>query len=289
MTVKRTASLFLVILCFSCQQIILAQASKRTKAKPATVDQRKPITISGGVMNAKALSLAVPHFPHSAHLTNTYGSVVVQILIDTDGNVNTAIVLSGHPLLRVASINAALISKFAPVTIGGTPVLISGIINYHYIPKSWNWLEIGFTLEARHSGYYSIYKLGKFFPGGFQDEVLLLDQSNKRDVVAIVIASVQNKVLNDRKHFWLFEVGLALGKLKQGTYRGAGQEMESGYHIRALIYSAPENTSAILINRLNQLDELLSKEYLDSNQVFNGPALLTFLNELQQDFPQLGK
>jgi outer membrane biosynthesis protein TonB len=102
-----------------------------TGADPGNTDGRK--TISGGVLNGKALSLPKPKYPAAARAVRASGAVQVQVLIDEDGNVFSA-EATGHPLLRFASATAACSSKFTPTLLAGEPVKVSGIIVYNFVP-----------------------------------------------------------------------------------------------------------------------------------------------------------
>lgn len=89
-------------------------------------------TISGGVLNGKAISLPQPVYPPIAKQARASGTVVVQVLIDEEGNVVSASAVSGHPLLRAAAVNAARGAKFSPTKLSGKPVKVSGVITYNF-------------------------------------------------------------------------------------------------------------------------------------------------------------
>jgi protein TonB len=91
-------------------------------------------TISGGVLNGKAISLPKPSYPAAARAVRATGAVQVQVLIDEDGNVFLAQAAGGHPLLQNASVVAACNSKFSPTLLAGQPVKVSGIITYNFVP-----------------------------------------------------------------------------------------------------------------------------------------------------------
>ena len=93
-----------------------------------------PKTISGGVLNGKAVSLPKPPFPPAARAVRASGSVSVQVLIDESGNVVSAAAVSGHPLLRSAAVAAARGAKFSPTSLAGQPVKVSGVISYNFVP-----------------------------------------------------------------------------------------------------------------------------------------------------------
>lgn len=93
-----------------------------------------PKQIAGGVLNGKAISLPKPAYPPAARAVRASGAVNVQVLINEDGKVISAQAVSGHPLLRAVSVEAARGAKFSPTRLSGQPVKVSGIITYNFIP-----------------------------------------------------------------------------------------------------------------------------------------------------------
>ncbi|MGC2235583.1 MAG: TonB family protein [Pyrinomonadaceae bacterium] len=91
-----------------------------------------PKTISGGVINGKAVNLPKPVYPQAAKAVRASGAVNVQVTIDENGNVVSASAVSGHPLLRKSAESAAKQAKFAPAVIGGKAVKITGVIVYNF-------------------------------------------------------------------------------------------------------------------------------------------------------------
>ncbi|CAN5538493.1 hypothetical protein BH20ACI3_BH20ACI3_42680 [soil metagenome] len=87
-------------------------------------------TVSGGVLNGKAISLPKPAYPPVAKQAKASGIVVVQVLVDEKGNVVSARAVSGNPLLNAASVAAARATKFSPTKVNGKPVKVSGVIRY---------------------------------------------------------------------------------------------------------------------------------------------------------------
>ena len=88
--------------------------------------------ISGGVLNGRAVRLVTPPYPAIARSAHASGAVQVQVLIDENGNVISASVVSGHPLLRAAAVAAARASKFSPTKLSGQPVKVNGVIVYNF-------------------------------------------------------------------------------------------------------------------------------------------------------------
>jgi len=95
--------------------------------------QRGPI--SGGVLNGKAIHLAKPAYPAIARSAHAEGIVMVQVLIDENGDVVSAHAVSGHPLLQASAVAAARASKFSPTKLGGQPVKVSGVITYNFVSQ----------------------------------------------------------------------------------------------------------------------------------------------------------
>ena len=111
-------------------------ASKGDEAQPedSMSATRKPI--SGGILNSKALSLPTPVYPPAAMAVRAEGAVNVQVTVDEGGNVISATAVSGHPLLRAASLKAAGQAKFAPVLLSGEPVKFTGVLVYNFVAPS---------------------------------------------------------------------------------------------------------------------------------------------------------
>ena len=91
--------------------------------------------ISGGVLNGKAVRLVQPPYPAIARSAHASGQVVVQVLIDENGNVVAAHATSGHPLLTAAAVSAARSSKFTPTKLSGQPVKVNGVIIYNFVAQ----------------------------------------------------------------------------------------------------------------------------------------------------------
>lgn len=104
----------------------------RTPSTDAANDS--PTTISGGIVNGKAINLPQPPYPPAARAVRASGMVSVQVLIDVDGRVLSANAVSGHPLLRSAAVAAARSATFGPTLLAGKPVKVSGIITYNFAP-----------------------------------------------------------------------------------------------------------------------------------------------------------
>jgi outer membrane biosynthesis protein TonB len=105
------------------------QKSTNAPSKRKTVRTNKPFTISCSFCAQQAISLPKPDYAH----INRNGSVSVDILIDEFGNVISAKAVSGHPMLRAASVNAARKARFSVVKLNGNPVRVRTTIVYNFV------------------------------------------------------------------------------------------------------------------------------------------------------------
>jgi TonB family protein len=108
------------------------QIGPEDKPVPAEGDSNIPKIVSKGVVNGSAVYLAKPEYPAAARAAGASGAVSIQVTIDEEGNVISAVATSGHPLLKTASADAARASRFKPTLLEGVPVKVSGIIVYNF-------------------------------------------------------------------------------------------------------------------------------------------------------------
>lgn len=89
--------------------------------------------IDDEIVLGEALNLSKPIFPSFTGKIGNNRSVLVEIVIDEDGNVLSAEAISGHPMLKAMSVAAARHSKFSQTTISGVPVKAKALLTYEYI------------------------------------------------------------------------------------------------------------------------------------------------------------
>jgi protein TonB len=92
----------------------------------------KKITVSGGVLQGSALKRVQPPYPPIAKAARASGAVQVQVTISEDGRVIDAAVVSGHPLLRDAALQAARQWVFKPTELSGVPVKVQGVLTFNF-------------------------------------------------------------------------------------------------------------------------------------------------------------
>jgi TonB family protein len=97
-----------------------------------TATQPKKITVSGGVLQGKAIVKVQPLYPPVARAARASGAVQVQITISETGEVIEAVIVSGHQLLREAALQAARQWLFKPTELSGTPIKVQGILTFNF-------------------------------------------------------------------------------------------------------------------------------------------------------------
>jgi len=102
--------------------------------KPPTPEPPKPTTqrVTSVVLNSKVVSLPQPPYPMIAKQAGVQGTVNIQILVDEQGRVVSAQIVSGNGLLNAAAREAAMRARFTPTTLNGVPVKIQGVITYNF-------------------------------------------------------------------------------------------------------------------------------------------------------------
>jgi len=94
--------------------------------------QQIEIKIVVGGESVKANNVVTPEYPPAARAVRAAGKVEVKVTIDEAGNIVSAKAVSGHPLLREASVKAAQESTFVPVSVDGKPVKAEGSLVYNF-------------------------------------------------------------------------------------------------------------------------------------------------------------
>jgi TonB family protein len=102
------------------------------QATDETLDLLGGTMYASGVLNGKAVTLPRPEYSGFAKSGGASGLVVVQVLIDEQGDVISARAVSGHSLLLPASLEAARRAKFSPTTLCGHPTKVMGVITYNF-------------------------------------------------------------------------------------------------------------------------------------------------------------
>jgi protein TonB len=80
------------------------------------------IRVSQGVSEGLLLHKVTPNYPPLAKQARIQGSVVLQATIGKDGSIQNLRVMSGHPMLTQAALDAVRQWKYKPYVLNGEPV-----------------------------------------------------------------------------------------------------------------------------------------------------------------------
>jgi TonB family protein len=101
-------------------------------AESTSAETPMKITVSGGVLQGKAIRKVQPPYPPLARAARASGAVQVQVTISETGEVIEATVVGGHPLLRDAALQAARQWVFQPTELSAVPVKVQGILTFNF-------------------------------------------------------------------------------------------------------------------------------------------------------------
>jgi TonB family protein len=112
----------------------VANAGDSSKAaeKTATTPPVAPTPLPGDSTKVELVKATRAVYPLDAQSQGIQGQVVVKILISETGDVKSAEVLSGDPLLRKSAIDAAKKWKFKPYITNGKPVKVMAQLPFDF-------------------------------------------------------------------------------------------------------------------------------------------------------------
>jgi len=93
----------------------------------------KPVRVGGDVQAANIISRVSPPYPPLAKQARVSGSVKLEGIIAKDGTVQQLRVISGHPLLVTAAVEAVKKWRYRPTHLNGDPVEVSAPIEVNFI------------------------------------------------------------------------------------------------------------------------------------------------------------
>src|SRR5207244_2016336 len=94
------------------------------------------VRVSQGVTQGMAVSKVPPIYPPDAKAARIQGSVVIGVIIGKDGNIQSEHLVSGHPLLAPAAMDAVKQWKYRPYILNGNPVEVDTQITVNFTLKS---------------------------------------------------------------------------------------------------------------------------------------------------------
>ena len=105
-------------------------SSVPTAVPKAATPQR--VRVSQGVSQGLLVHKVTPQYPPLAKQARIQGVVVLQALIGKDGSIQNLHVVSGHPMLTNAALEAVKEWKYKPYYLNGEPVEVETTINVNF-------------------------------------------------------------------------------------------------------------------------------------------------------------
>jgi protein TonB len=100
---------------------------------PPPPKQTQRIKLGGQVVAAKLVAQPQPLYPALARQARIQGNVVLHAIIDKDGRVGELQVVSGHPLLVQAALEAVKNWRYQPTQLNGEPVEVDTTITVSFV------------------------------------------------------------------------------------------------------------------------------------------------------------
>ena len=109
---------------------VISEASRTNLPMPvpATLQSRAPIRVGGHIRPPRLLAKVSPVYPPLARQTRVQGIVSIDAVIDTEGNVVEMNVVSGHPLLISAALDAVKNWKYEPTYLNDRAIAVQLIV-----------------------------------------------------------------------------------------------------------------------------------------------------------------
>src|SRR5882762_5665896 len=96
---------------------------------PPKPKQTGPLRVGGNVQAARIINRVQPVYPPLARQTRISGTVRLHAIIGKDGTIQQLEVMSGHPLLQQAALDAVRQWRYQPTLLNGDPVEVDTTID----------------------------------------------------------------------------------------------------------------------------------------------------------------
>ena len=100
---------------------------------PPAPETPERIQVGGLVAAAKLVYQPKPAYPPLARQVRIQGTVRLQAIISTDGTIENLTVLSGHPLLIPAALDAVRQWRYQPTLLNGVPVEVETTVEVNFM------------------------------------------------------------------------------------------------------------------------------------------------------------
>jgi periplasmic protein TonB len=98
----------------------------------AAIPADKPVRVSAGAQQGRLIRRVVPKYPPLAVQTHIQGVVVLEAIISKEGTIESLRVVSGHPFLIPAAIDAVQQWLYTPTLLNSEPVSVVTTITVNF-------------------------------------------------------------------------------------------------------------------------------------------------------------
>jgi TonB family protein len=112
--------------------VVYQQAPGDGESGVSLTPSSETVRFSADELSGQATKKVMPHFPPEAKKARAQGTVQVEVTVSESGKVIEAKAVSGHELLRDASVQAAKQWEFKPAEVSGAPVKMQGILTFSF-------------------------------------------------------------------------------------------------------------------------------------------------------------
>ncbi|MGC1646329.1 MAG: energy transducer TonB [Candidatus Sulfotelmatobacter sp.] len=107
----------------------IAPGTEGTPTQPAVSGR---VRVSPGVEQGLVVTKVPPQYPPEAKDAHIQGVVLMNVIVDKEGNVANVQLISGHPLLAPAAIDAVKQWKYKPYLLNETPVEVETQVHVNF-------------------------------------------------------------------------------------------------------------------------------------------------------------
>ena len=112
---------------------VIEPPSPPPPSPPPPIGNARLYRTGGDVQAAKLIYEVKPVYPPIARITRTQGVVVLEAVINKQGTIDTLRVLSGHPVLAQAALDAVKLWKYRPTILNGDPTDVLTTVTVTFI------------------------------------------------------------------------------------------------------------------------------------------------------------
>lgn len=111
---------------------VVSEPTPGEDAAPPQIQLPRRVRVSSGVSSGLLVSKVAPMYPPDARDERIQGTVVLQAIIDKDGNVSSLQLISGHPVLAPAAMEAVRQWRYRPYLLYGQPIDMKTMIRVNF-------------------------------------------------------------------------------------------------------------------------------------------------------------